>query len=241
MQTGPKWSRIAKYVLIFLLASWSHLIRWSEAQPEPKPWYALGAISLRFAIPFALAILLFAADLYQEFRYQASSVVLKRFLDHLHTKYFPYQTGGLDPNFRVTLFTVGTVRRKSLGVHARSGGLHRTSRVRWSIKRSEAENYHGVAGYAWAVQIFVAIDGLPDYYHGHPHDKETYRQRTFATEEDLERLHWKARSYRGLVVKNQRGDKVGVLMMESKEPDRLASVTADGFFAEAEYLQFLLT
>ncbi len=115
-----------------------------------------------------------------------------------------------------------------------------TSRVRWSIKKSEAEKYHGIAGYAWALGIFVAIDGLPNYDMCSPAEQLRYLKATFITERDVSKLHWKARSFRGLAVKNQRGEKIGVLMMESKQPSGLAQITAETFSGEAEYLQFLL-
>jgi len=132
------------------------------------------------------------------------------------------------------------LRRSTLGVRARSGGFHKTSRVRWSIKRSEAENYHGIAGHAWALGIFVAIDGLPNYDTCSPSEQQKYLKDTFIGEREVSKLHWKACSFRGLVVKNLRGEKIGVLMMESKQPNGLAQIDAETFSGEAEYLQFLL-
>jgi len=240
MSPGPTWSKIGKYVLTALLASWTAIYTWATSYPDPKPWHILALLSFRIWVPIGAALLIVVLEIYLEVKYQASRTVLKKFLDHLHKKYFPHPTGGLNPFCRVTLFTPGSIRRKSLGVRSRSGGFRRTSKVRWSIKRSEAEDFHGIAGYAWALGIFVPIDGLPDYDNCSPEEKVRYLRETFATEKEVSRLHWKARSYRGLVVKNQRGDKIGVLMMESRQPDGLAHINADTFTGEAEYLQLLL-
>ena len=115
-----------------------------------------------------------------------------------------------------------------------------TSRVRWSIKKSEAERFHGVAGCAWALDIFVGIDGLPEYDKCSSTDRAKYLNETFIGEREVLKLHWKARSFRGLAVKNHRGEKIGVLMMESKQPHGLTQITAETFSGEVEYLQFLL-
>ena len=115
-----------------------------------------------------------------------------------------------------------------------------TSKMRWSIKRSEAEDFHGIAGCAWALGIFLTFDNLPEYGSCSPAERLRYLRETFITEKDAGKLHWKARSYRGLVVKDSKGTKIGVFMMESKQPQGLAHITADTFSGEVEYLQFLL-
>jgi hypothetical protein len=240
MSANARWSRVAKYIFAGLLAAWAAIIAWASGHTEPKPWYVLAILSFKLSAPIVAALVIIGLDIYQEVKYQSSKAVLKKFLDYLHRKYFPHPTGGLAPLCRVTLLTPGSIRRRTLGVKARSGGLHMTSRVRWNIKRSEEEKFHGVAGYSWALGIFVGIDGLPEYDTCSPAEKLKYLRETFIAEKEASKLHWRARSFRSLAVKNQRGEKIGVLMMESKLPQGLTQITAETFSGEAEYLQFLL-
>jgi len=223
------------------LAAWTAIYAWAISYADPKPWYVLALVSFKISAPIIAAGMIVILDIYGELKYRSSKALLKNFLDYVHKKYFPHPFGGLDPQCRVTLFAPGSIRRSTLGVRARSGGLCMTSRVRWSIKKSEAENYHGIAGHAWALGIFVAIDGLPNYDTCSPSEQQRYLRETFITGREVSKLHWKARSFRGLAVKNQRGEKTGVLMMESKQPNGLAQITAETFSGEAEYLQFLLS
>lgn len=240
MLTGPRWARIIQYLLAAILTTWTWIYTWALGHADPKPWYVLALISFKISGPIIAASLIAVIEIWRDLKYRPSRVLLKSFLNYVHKKHFPHRDGGLSPNCRVTLFAPGTIRRKSLGVKARSGGFKMTSKVRWSIKRSEAEDYHGIAGYAWAQGIFISIDGLPDYSNCTPSQQQHYLRSTFITEKEVSKLHWKARSFRGLAVKNQAGDKVGVLMMESKQPDGLAAISAEALTGEAEYLQFLL-
>ena len=241
MLNASRRIKIAIFLLAALCAAWKSILDWANSFTGPTvPWYVEAILSFHIAVPVIAVCLLAGLQIYQEYRDNASKKLLKRFVDHLHKKHFPEPTGGNDPNYRVTFFTRGSLRRNSLGVRVRSGSLHPTSRIRWDIKKSEAEDYHGVAGFAWARGVFVAIDDLPDYDGGRQPDRDNYLKRTFIKEQDAKRIHWKARSYRGLAVQNSKSEKVGVLMMESKTPDGLKEITPETLWSEAEYLQFLL-
>jgi hypothetical protein len=240
MLPQPPWSKFWKYLATAVLASWVWVFGWASSYSDPKPWYVLALISFKVSVPLLAAIAVCYLDIAYEFSEHSSKLAFKKLLDHIHRKYFPYSTGGLDPECRVTLFRPGMVRRRTLGVWARSGGLQMTSKVRWNIKRSESENFHGIAGYAWAVGIFVTIDGLSDYSACSLVEQSKYRKQTFITEKEASKLHWKARAFRCLVIKNYRGDKVGVLMMESKQPGGLNHITSDTLNSEAEYIQLFL-
>jgi hypothetical protein len=241
----PNLLRILKYVLTALLAAWVYIYGWAaEVKPSApgteRPWYVLAILWFHFIAPIVLACAIVLLDVVIELRTSQSKALLKKFLDRLHARHFPYPEGGSDPACRVTLFAPGRLRVRSLVLQARSGGLHHKAGICWSIKQSEAERYHGIAGYAWATGIFVNITGLPDYDNGSDQEKVDYLRRTFVTEKELAKLHWRARSYCSLVVRNPQGDKLGVLMVESKLPDGLNHITAAVLTEAAEQLQFLL-
>jgi|SRR6266478_2616733 len=241
MVSGSRRIKIGIFLLAALCAAWKPILDWAQGfQGTAVPWYVQGILSFHNIIPITAVGLLLILQVYQEYRDNSPKKLLKRFVDHLHRQHFPEPTGGSNPNYRVTFFSRGRLRRNSLGVYVRLGSLHPKSRARWDIRRSEAEDYHGVAGFAWAREVFVTIDGLPDYDGGNDNDRANYLSRTFIKQNDVVRLHWKARSYRGLAIKDSKSEKVGVLMMESREPQGLTKITPETLWSEAEYLQFLL-
>jgi hypothetical protein len=67
-----------------------------------------------------------------------------------------------------------------------------------------------------------------------------YERETFVSEDKAYKLSWKARSFRGFIVRNTRGEKVAVLIMESKKPQGLSAITDAIMQDEATYLQFLV-
>lgn len=168
-----------------------------------------------------------------------SKYTLENFLEFLHTNYLPHHSGGKNPDCRITVFVPGRyipVRGQYLKFYARSG-LPRKSMSKWSITQSELEKYDGVVGFAWAREYFIAIDDLPDYDGAIPEDKNRYCKEAFVTEERINQLSWKARSFRCLVIKDKSGQKVGALMMESKNPDGLRCIQADTLQEAAKILQ----
>lgn len=222
-----------------LVAAWRPIVG-AATDASPKPWYDQGILSFQYKVPIALAfgIVLFETwDLWSKYSIEGQ---LKPFLDHLHEKYFPYPTGGRDPDYRVSFFAPRGLRTKTLNVVARSGTMMQKASMGWSIRESEAGQYHGIAGYCWATGIFYKETGLPDYDSATPEEKHVYRQKTFAAESDVAKLHWKARGYCSLIVKDRAGERLGVLMMESKVPHGLDDMNADKLRADAEYLQYQL-
>jgi hypothetical protein len=233
------WRLAIRAVAAGLLGSWKYISEMAE-KTQSQTWYTQGITSLKYWIPIILAALLIVNEIWDLISQNLSRDILKKFLDHLHRKHFPNPDGGSRPEFRLTLFTPGYLKRNHLVVRSRSGGMLLTSRVKWSIKKSEAGEYDGLAGYSWATEIFVPLHDLPDYDACSEEEKAEYRRKTYISAKKINKLHWKARSYCSLIVKNQRGKKVGVLMMESKLPDGLKDIKATTLNTEAEYLQFVL-
>jgi hypothetical protein len=234
------WRSITKITAAGLVAAWKPIVgAVTDETASPKPWYDQAVVSLQYKVPIALAVAIVVLEIWDLWNKYSNKSQLKSFLNHLHEKYFPYPTGGRDPDFRVTFFAPRRRwRRKTLRVMVRSGTMLQTSKVGWDIGESEAGRYHGIAGYCWATGIFYKEMDLPDYDNSPPDQQKLYRDRTFASEGDIAKLHWHARSYCSLIVKDRAGERLGVLMMESKLPDGLNNMNADKLKPDAEYLQY---
>ena len=167
---------------------------------------------------------------------------LQDFLEFIHGNIFPHDSGGRDPNYRITLFVPGKNLwlQKKLKFYARSGKPPK-SKIKWSINKSEYarsdDEHDGVVGYAWAKEIFIEIDDLPDYDKSLPIDKNKYIKKTFLDSKRIKKLSWLSRSYRCLVIRNKDGQKVGALMVESKNPVGLKRIKSKNLKYAAGALQ----
>jgi hypothetical protein len=230
-------------VFTILLASW----RYIPDAAEGKQGVFFDLIKdYKNYIPIFIAgivILLYICKLIKD---DLSKATVLRFLNLLHKKHFPHQDGGLHPGYRVTIFRPRGFRQLCLGrpifqkflkFYARSGGTHPKSRVKWSITSSEVERFDGITGYAWVNDFVVALDNLPDYNS----DPKNYCKLTHITERKAKRVHWHARSFRAVVMKNSKGEKVGILMMESVQPNGLQKITSGTLRDEAQYFQVFLS
>lgn len=164
---------------------------------------------------------------------------LEKYLELLHEKYFPHEDGGKHHEYRITLFVPNWWNQ--LEAYAKSGNPP-LSGTNYSIKKSEnaveKKDYDGIVGRAWGTGVFVAIDNLPDYDKASPFGKEQYAKEIFLSKKKCEKLKWRSRSYRCLVIKNKIGEKVGVLVMESQmAPQGLNKVTAGLLTETAKTLQ----
>lgn len=70
-------------------------------------------------------------------------------------------------------------------------------------------------------------------------EQEEYLQRTFLSRGKVAKLNVLSRSYQALVVRSRTGEKVGVLMMESEQPDGLRELTPEKWQEIAKVLQCL--
>ncbi len=223
-----------KLYSILLWASWSLIAVWKPISGLFKNEESL-IFKLLFAspYPFICLILVFLLSNIRKRIVEDKSHRgnLQDFLEFIHGNIFPHDSGGNDPNYRITLFVPGKnlLQQKKLKFYARSGKPPK-SKIQWSINKSEyarsEKEYDGVVGCAWAKEIFIEIDDLPDYHKCLPIDKQKYIEKSFLDGKRLKKLSWLSRSYRCLVIKNKLGQKVGALMVESKDPDGLKRITS---------------
>jgi hypothetical protein len=169
-----------------------------------------------------------------------------RFLNLVHEKHFSHPDGGLHPDYRVTLFKPMAWKKlcfekpiiqRFLKFYARSGGTYPKSKVKWSITHSENERFDGITGFAWVNDFVVAYDDLPDY----TIEPKQYCVLTHITEEKAKKVRWHARSFRATVLKNKKGEKVGVLMMESVHPEGLKQIKPSTLREESRYFQIFFS
>ena len=197
-------------------------------------------INYKFYIGITLIIIFILAKIWKSRKESTSGKTnLQYYVELLHKKYFPHSTGGKDPDSRVTVFVPCRpfpFFKKWLKFYVRSG-LPVRSNARWDIAKSENKNYDGVAGKAWAQEIFLTIDNLPDYNNANKRQKKEYCKKTMITEEKIESVKVKSRSFRCLVIKNKMGKKVGALMMESTNEIGLANIDSGTFTDVAGTLQ----
>jgi hypothetical protein len=204
----------------------------------------------RGALYIALSATAFSLHVVRAFRRDTRKSKIRGFLKCLHERYFSVGPGMPDPECRVTLFVPRTrprlsfrrpvFRRHVLKFCVRSMELHSTSRTTWDIDKSKRGQFDGIAGYAFATGVFVQKDDLPDYDGGNQQDRDRYLQETFTTKKRVEKLSWRARSFRALVVKDRAGNDIALLMMESKNPRGLAVIDSMKLYWEARLLQSLL-
>lgn len=162
---------------------------------------------------------------------------MRNYLDLLRELYFPYEGGGSSPKHRVSLFLPtnwprrGFIRypsvNKHLALYARSG-LPEKSAVSWRMPSSRRRQFDGIVGWVYANGVRFDSDdkgGLPDYDKGTKQEQETYRRKTFVDKRKVKRLNIKSRSYKAFLVQNRSSEKVGVLVIESEEPNGLTEIT----------------
>jgi hypothetical protein len=230
-------------VFTILLASW----RYIPDVAEGKRGVFFDLIKdYKNYIPIIIAVIIILLYIYKLIKDDLSKATVLRFLNLLHKKHFPHPDGGLHPGYRVTIFRPRTFRQPCIGrpifqkflkFYARSGGTHPNSRVKWSITASEAERFDGITGFAWVNDFVVALDDLPDYNI----DTNDYCKLTYITGKKAKRVNWHARSFRAVVMKNSKGEKVGIIMMESVQPNGLQKITSRTLKDEAEYFQVFLS
>ena len=233
-------------VFTILLASWRYI---SDAAEGKQGVFFDLINNYKNYIPIIIAAVIILLYIYKLIKDDLCKASVLRFLNLLHKKHFPHPDdpdGGLHPGYRVTIFRPRAFKQpcfrrpifqKFLKFYARSGGTHPNSRVKWSITASEAERFDGITGFAWVNDFVVKLDELPDYNT----NANNYCKLTYITEKKAKRVNWHARSFRAVVMKNRKGEKVGLLMMESVQSNGLQKITSRTLKDEAEYFQVFLS
>jgi hypothetical protein len=251
------WYDLLLPIFAILFPIWTYALSWAADthqrghNPDNEFAEALASIILAFKyiVPFLLFALIVIVNLVKVAKDAAPKRTVRSFLKLLHETYFPYTSGGLNPQYRVSLFIptrwprwkflIYPTAHRYLILYARSGDLFPKTKLKWDITASEEGKYDGIAGNAWVTGIFVHIPDLPPFEEGTEADRQRYMRLAFLTPEKAYKLNIRSRSYQALVIKNRMGEKVALLMMECVEPNGLMSLTAEKWGEIAKTLQCL--
>lgn len=155
---------------------------------------------------------------------------IKRILDALHKNFFQDVPGEERFRHRVTLFkakrywTFG--RFRYLSVFARSGTQFQKSKTWFAINDECEDENEGVAGRAWFLDAMFTVTDLPNWRDGVNYN-ENVQCRRYAEDGHLslaksESLEIKSRSISAVVVRNKAGERWGVLVLDSQEPQGIS-------------------
>lgn len=247
MARRPSWVQVLVVVLTGILGGWTHALGtlqgWRKAGGLRQVSYEL-VWPQRFTIPLAAVAIVVTLQILSFVRDDLRKRQILQFLNHLHQKNFGQADDVARIDCRVTLFVPARLPRLRIGwpplhrvlrFYARSGAMHPRSRTHWSLTASERGDFDGVAGRAWAWDgVVVELPDLPD-----PDDSarwDAYCRSTFVDPTKAKKLSWRARSYNAVVLKDQAGNRVGVLMFESLRP-QMGNVDIQD---DAAYFQALL-
>ncbi len=156
---------------------------------------------------------------------------IKRVLDSFQESFFRGVPSQDQFKHRATLFKA----RKNLAgqaqylkVFARSGTAYQKSRTWFRIndESSHPSANEGVAGRAWFTNSQVTVTDLPLWSKaGNPSkdaECQRYARDGFLSVETAAQLEIKSRSISATVVRNRAGQRWGVLVLDSQEPDGIA-------------------
>ena len=174
-------------------------------------------------ITVVLALLVFVAKLTQERLNPESKIRLKGVLDAVLEAYFPEVPEGERYFNRVTLFRANP-DRTLLKPYARSGTQYQRGTQSLPINDDDEARNEGVAGQAWFRNATVSVNNLPACPNPWSNDDETcrrYAQEGFLPIEKAARLHVRSRSALATPVRGFKGNRWGVLVIDSRRPDAI--------------------
>lgn len=252
-----RWYDFLLPILALIFPLWTYALLWATEKrqhgrhqdDEFQEALVSAILALKYWVPLLLVFLIIVLNLVKVSRDAAPKKTIRSFLKLLHETHFPHPSGGLNPQYRVSLFIptrwprwkfiVYPTWHKYLVLYARSGDLFPKTKLKWDITASEEGNYDGIAGNAWVTGVFVDKPALPPFDGGTEADRQQYMRLAFLTPEKAYKLNVRSRSYQALVIKNRVGEKVALLMMECVEPNGLTSLTAEKWGEIAKTLQCL--
>ena len=252
-----RWYDITLPILALVFPLWTYALSWAtetrqstrQQGDEFQQALASATLAFKYKVPILVVFLIVVLTLVRISKDAVPKKTVRNFLKLLHETHFPHSSGGLNPQYRVSLFIptkwpkwkflIYPTRHKYLVLYARSGDLFRKTKLKWDISASEEGSYDGIAGYAWVTGIFVDIPDLPPFDGGTEDNKQQYMRLGFITPEKANRLNVRSRSYQALVIKNRMDEMVALLMMECEEPNGLTNLSAAKWGEIAKTLQCL--
>jgi hypothetical protein len=202
------------------------------SQASPSKWSEPFAAHVKFLVEWSIPLLVglafstFFLKVLTEIvdRYVTNKDGIQKTLDELQKAFFQ----GLAPEdlykHRVTLFKAccnPLTRARFLKIYARSGTSYQKVKVRFTIDDEGVEKNEGVAGRAYFTNGMLVVLGLPEWPTpgdaNHPVCKE-YCQKGYVTWQKARELDVQSRSIAAVVVRNKAGERWGVLVLDSRDP-----------------------
>lgn len=189
---------------------------------------------LLFLFSFALAAL--ALKIINQLvveKYFANRSEIKRVLDSLHKNYFQDVPQGESFKHRVTLFKARrryfTGKPSYLEIFTRSGTAYQQSKTWFPIDDEDEAANEGVVGRAWFTNAQCNVTDLPlwpEVPNPNPEDDPTcqeYARKGLTSVARVSKLTIKSRSLTATVVRMQSGQRWGILVLDSREPNGIAT------------------
>jgi len=178
-------------------------------------------LELFLLLIIVLTLIVIAAKFAQEYLNPESKLRLKAALDLLLDVYF----SGVPPNERyfnrATLFKANNGHSK-LKPYCRSGTQYQTDIQPLAISDDDEGHNEGIAGQAWFRNANAGTTNLPECpnpWSDNDSSCQSYARQGLLPMQKAMRLHVKSRSLLATPVRNFRGEKWGVLVLDSRNPD----------------------
>ncbi len=217
--------KVTEWIIAVLIAA---VAAFSQADPENwgEPFRAHVKFVVEWSPPILviLALATFVIKVSREIvdRYTSNKEAIKKTLDALQQTFFPATEDSYKN--RVTLFKAcynPITRSRFLKIYARSGTSYQKAKIRFPIDDEEEEKNEGVAGRAYFVNSTMVVVGLPEWPSSSDPKNEIckeYCKKGYVSYETAINLDVQSRSVAASVVRNKAGERWGVLVLDSREP-----------------------
>jgi hypothetical protein len=210
----------------------------ATAPAKTLPQFLLLSLHAHYAVVVGLlAVAGLVADIAKEVLSAERKGRIKAVVDGLEEALFRDVPDDERYENRVTLFRADW-RQSTLKTYCRSGTIYQRRRPKLRIHDNDQARNEGVGGQAWFRNTTVAAEALPDCatpcVAGNP-DCQTYGVRGFMTIARAAKLRVKSRSLLATPVRDLRGKKWGVLVIDTRKPDAFTALqrTLASAFASA--------
>lgn len=235
-----RWASYLEWFLVALLAVLAGLRTLDPEKASLELWRA--ALRLvrdkYFLLVAVIALLVFALKIVHSVleRWTANKGTLKTVLDNVHKTYFGDNSERAYEH-RISLFRPRLNLRdlfkfkrpsRSLRLYARSGTAYSKSPRRFRIDDNNEGMNEGVAGRAWFINGKTPVVPLPEWPNGieDPESDQTcrdYASGGFISVAQAADLRVKSRCLQATVVRKKTGERWGVLVFDSRDPDKVSS------------------
>lgn len=226
--------QVSEWTLTALLPI-SAAARYVDPEKYGEPLHAILTFLIdgSFAVTVWLALALLAVKIISSIVDGATTrkKEIKGVLDALQKQYFKDVPADELFKHRVTLFKAckqwywfGPSHLKMI---ARSGTAYQKTNVRFTIDDLDETRNEGVAGRAWFKDATISVLDLPNWQEcrnpSNNRDCQTYAERGYVPMEKAAELGIKSKSISGTVVRDRKGQRWGVLVLDSRDPQGVSN------------------